>query len=85
MSTTTPAETSIQDDISIENLKQLYGQNGLSPADVVHSVYSRISAYKDKAVWITLIEEAEAIKRAQELLIKYPDVISRYVYTIQRI
>lgn len=83
MSSKSPADTSLQDDISIEALKQLYEQNGLSPADVVRNFYCRILSYEDKAVWITLVEEAEAIKRAQELLKEYPDPTSRYGSVMQ--
>lgn len=77
MATSTPKDNPVQDDISIETLQKLYEQNELSPADVVRTVYSKISTYHDKAVWITLVEETEALKRAHELLRDYSDPFSR--------
>lgn len=64
-------------DISIERLANLYSERTLSPADVVRQIYSRIHAYHDKAVWITLVPEAEAIAAAEELPQRFPDTQNR--------
>lgn len=83
MATAAPNGSLLQDNISIEILTKLYEQNELSPVEVVRFVYSKISAYPDKAVWITLVEEADAFKRAQDLQKEYPDPLSRYESTIE--
>jgi allophanate hydrolase len=54
-------------DMSIERVQSLYQRRSATPTDVVRAVYAKISAYPDKAVWITLVSEAEALKRAGEL------------------
>lgn len=67
----------LQDDISIETLRGLYATSELSPEVVVRNVYSRISNYADKAVWITLVPEDEALRQAHSLVSAYPDKSSR--------
>lgn len=66
-------------DLSIESLNQLYRSADISPAAVVREVYARITAYDDKAVWITLVPVQDAIKRAELLPLQYPDVSHRSV------
>ncbi|KAJ9641226.1 hypothetical protein H2204_002904 [Knufia peltigerae] len=57
----------LSDDLSIETLRALYERDATTPVAVVRSVYERIAAYPDKAVWITLLPQEEAIRRAEEL------------------
>ncbi|KAK5683811.1 hypothetical protein LTS10_003674 [Elasticomyces elasticus] len=64
-------------DLSIENLRSQYQQSTLSPAEVVNVVYSRVSAYHDKAVWITLIPQDDALERANQLSTQYPESVGR--------
>ncbi|KAI9150785.1 Allophanate hydrolase [Paramyrothecium foliicola] len=63
--------------VAIENLERLYAGNSVTPRDVVRSVYRRIAAYEDKAVWITLVPEAKALAAAEELEQNYPETNSR--------
>ena len=73
-----PADTpSPELDLSIESLKQLYYSAVVPPAAVVRKVYSRIAAHNDKAVWITLVPEQDAIERAESLLLQYPNESDR--------
>ncbi|ETN37957.1 allophanate hydrolase [Cyphellophora europaea CBS 101466] len=67
----------VPNSLAIEKIRGLYEQRTVSPIDVVRSVYSRISTYHDKAVWITLVPEDEARSRAEELSQKYPDPLKR--------
>lgn len=60
-------ENELTDDISIETLRVLYERGATNPLAVVRSVYERIAAYSDKAVWITLVPQEEAVRRAEEL------------------
>ncbi|KFA71201.1 hypothetical protein S40288_03853 [Stachybotrys chartarum IBT 40288] len=63
--------------MTIENCERLYAQTSTTPSDVVRSVYKRIAEYTDKAVWITLVPESEALESAQQLAKQYPDPTSR--------
>ncbi|KAL2212872.1 amidase signature enzyme [Sarocladium strictum] len=65
------------EDLEIEKLERLYAGNVISPVDVVRSIYRRIEAYHDKAVWITLVPEQEALQAAEKLLLQYRDRASR--------
>jgi allophanate hydrolase len=57
--------------LEIAHLSAQYASKTLSPVEVVRHVYERISSYHDKAVWIYLIPESEALTRAEELTEKY--------------
>jgi allophanate hydrolase len=57
--------------LNIADLRACYVTKKVSPVDVVRQVYERISSYHDKAVWIYLIPEFEALSRAEELVKKY--------------
>jgi allophanate hydrolase len=57
--------------LDIVQLHEQYTAKRLSPLDVVRHVYEKIASYHDKAVWIHLIPESEALIRAEELLEKY--------------
>lgn len=57
--------------LDIADLRKRYVAKSLSPVDVVRHVYEKIASYQDKAVWIYLAPEAEALRRAQELENKY--------------
>lgn len=61
-------------DLSIPSLQKAY-RRGLSPVDVIETVFDRIKKYKevDPAVWIHLETEASALKRARKLLCDWPD------------
>ncbi|KAL6240576.1 hypothetical protein RBB50_012496 [Rhinocladiella similis] len=61
------AGNELSDDLFIETLRALYKRDATTPVAVVQSVYERIAAYPDKAVWITLLPQEEAIRRAKEL------------------
>ncbi|KAK5383785.1 hypothetical protein LTS13_001977 [Exophiala xenobiotica] len=65
------------DDLNVESLQSLYHNGTTTPSEVVGSVYTRISNYPDKAVWITLIPESEALTRARRLESQYLDPSSR--------
>jgi Asp-tRNA(Asn)/Glu-tRNA(Gln) amidotransferase A subunit family amidase len=60
-------------DVSIENLQTLYNAGDLTTESLVRAVYSRISEYHDKAVWITLVPEEAALQRAHSLAQQYPE------------
>lgn len=66
-------ESELGDDLSIETLHALYDRGTTTPAAMVRSVYERIAAYSDKAVWITLVSQEEALRRAEELQRRYAD------------
>jgi allophanate hydrolase len=57
--------------LNITELRTLYTKGSLSPTDVVRHVYEKISSYHDKAVWIHLIPEHEALIRAEALATTY--------------
>jgi allophanate hydrolase len=57
--------------LNINDLHTNYATRKLSPVDVVRHVYERISSYHDKAVWIYLIPESEALSRAEALVKTY--------------
>jgi allophanate hydrolase len=64
-------------DLSIEGLRESYREKAVNPSDVIRTVYRRIANYFDKAVWITLIDQDVALKRAQELSQRFPDADAR--------
>ena len=53
--------------LQIVELHKQYASGKLSPIDVIHNVYKKISSYPDKAVWTHLIPQSDAITRAEEL------------------
>ncbi|RKU40473.1 hypothetical protein DL546_000594 [Coniochaeta pulveracea] len=65
------------EDVTIEYLQSLYACNSITPSDVVRLVYRRIEEHWDKAAWITLVSEAEAMAAARRLVERYPDAESR--------
>ncbi|KAK3618897.1 hypothetical protein LTR22_026188 [Elasticomyces elasticus] len=71
MATPTNEDAHGKVDLSIENLRSQYQQK------VVNVVYSRISDYHDKAVWITLIPQDDALERANQLSTQYPESAGR--------
>lgn len=79
VATTTPipVKPALWDDLSIETLRGLYELDKLTPSNVVRHSYARISVYHDKAVWITLVSEGDALKRAADLTRQYPDPKNR--------
>ena len=52
---------------AIEHLLSSYLDGDLSPVDVIESVYERLEAYHDRAVWISVALKEDAIKRARTL------------------
>jgi allophanate hydrolase len=58
--------------LDIAYLHEQYTSKTLSPLDVIHHVYDKISSYPDKAVWIHILPKASVLSRAQELLKKHP-------------
>jgi allophanate hydrolase len=67
----TPSSLPRISSLDIADLRVHYATKKVSPVDVVRHVYERISSYYDKAVWIYLIPESEALSRAEELENKY--------------
>lgn len=59
--------------LDIVDLRTQYTSRKIFPVDVVRHIYERISSYSDKAVWIHLIPEPQALRRAEELAYKYQD------------
>lgn len=57
--------------LNVTDLRAQYTTGALSPIEVVRQVYQSITAYHDKAVWIHLIPESEALIRAEELTKKH--------------
>jgi allophanate hydrolase len=57
--------------LDVSSLRVQYATAALSPLDVVRQVYATISSYHDKAVWIHVVPELEALACAQELVQKY--------------
>jgi allophanate hydrolase len=57
--------------LNISSLRDLYNSGTLSPLDVVRQVYATISSYHDKAVWIHLVPESEALARAEGIIQKH--------------
>ncbi|KIW22648.1 allophanate hydrolase [Cladophialophora immunda] len=59
--------------LDLVDLRAHYAVRRLSPVDVVRHVYQKISSYQkhDPAVWIYLVPESEALRRAEELVDKY--------------
>ncbi|KAJ9144971.1 Amidase [Pleurostoma richardsiae] len=69
---TSSSEMSIQGlDLGIESLLSGYRDKSLSPFDVISTVYDRIEAYPDKAVWISLVTRQEALVYTQSLVAKH--------------
>ena len=64
-------------DVAVENLLRLYARDATTPADVVRSTYRKIHEHPDKAVWITLVPESEALSAAKQVEQHYPDPGSR--------
>ncbi len=48
-------------------LRSLYSEGYLTPARVVHEVFSRIDEWHDDAVWISLRDKSEVLKDAEHL------------------
>lgn len=63
----------IIDDISIESLRSRYSDLSCDPLQVIRSVYSKIVNHPDKAVWITLIPEIQALAATEALMQKHPN------------
>ena len=57
--------------LDVADLRAGYADRSLSPVNVIRHVYRTISSYHDKAVWIYLIPESEALRRAEELEKRY--------------
>lgn len=54
-------------DLHLAALESAYRSNQATPVDVVRSVYARIRQAGEKPVWIHLIPEDEAVRRAESL------------------
>ena len=63
--------------LSTENLHKAYSNGSINPASVIDIVYSRIAAYHDKAVWITLVSRDDALEKARQLVQRYPNAADR--------
>ncbi|KAI0011820.1 putative glutamyl-tRNA amidotransferase subunit A [Xylariaceae sp. FL0662B] len=61
-------------DLSIAKLLTTYKAGSLTPEAVIEEVYDRIAAYRDKAVWITLVPRETSIAYAKQLGEKYSSV-----------
>lgn len=59
--------------IDISSLQNGYSEGTFSPAQIVSQLYTKISSYSDKAVWIHLIPALEAVAYAESLPSKFPD------------
>jgi len=75
-STTAALDLDIEE-VTVENLQNLYARNATTPADVVRSTYRQIHHHPDRAVWITLVPESEVLAAAEQLERQYPDPGSR--------
>jgi allophanate hydrolase len=57
-------------DIQIGALLDAYAQASIDPETVIETVYDRIEACPDKAIWISLVPRAEAVAAARALVVK---------------
>ncbi|KAG9255771.1 putative glutamyl-tRNA amidotransferase subunit A [Emericellopsis atlantica] len=64
-------------EVTVENLQRLYACDAATPADVVRATYRKLHSHLDKAVWITLVPESEALAAAEQLARQYPEPVSR--------
>ncbi|KAB5513332.1 putative glutamyl-tRNA amidotransferase subunit A [Coniochaeta sp. 2T2.1] len=53
--------------LTIAALHSGYASGAFTPEDVIHTIYDRIDAYPDKAVWIHLIPRQQALDDAERL------------------
>ncbi|KAI1505661.1 putative glutamyl-tRNA amidotransferase subunit A [Biscogniauxia marginata] len=60
-------ESSWTKDLGIATLLSAYRDGSLTPERLINDVYDRIEAYKDKAVWITLIPREKSTDYARQL------------------
>lgn len=75
----TVAPTTWDRSMDIQSLKTLYSRGVITPEDVVNEVYKRLELpTADPAVWLHVIPQADAVKRARELLQAYPDPTTRH-------
>jgi allophanate hydrolase len=54
--------------LDVVDLRADYAARRVSPVDVVRHVYERITTYPDPAVWIYLVPQEEALRRAEQLV-----------------
>lgn len=59
--------------LSLQNLRQQYESGAARPEDIVRLIYDRIHSAGNDHVWIHLIPEEAALKRARELGTRSPD------------
>ena len=59
--------------LSLQNLRRQYQSGAARPEDIVRLIYDRINAAGDDHVWIYLVPEEAALKRARELGAWSPD------------
>jgi allophanate hydrolase len=59
--------------LSLRSLQRLYESGAARPEDIVQAIYDRITAAGDDHVWIHLVPEEAALKRARELGAWSPD------------
>ena len=59
--------------LNLQNLRRQYESGAARPEDIVRLIYDRIKAAGDDHVWICLVPEEEALKRARELGAYSPD------------
>ena len=59
--------------LSLQNLQRQYQSGAARPEDIVRLIYDRINAAGDDHVWIYLVPEEAALKRARELGAWSPD------------
>ena len=53
--------------LSLQNLRRQYESGAVRPEDIIRLIYDRINAAGDDHVWICLVPEEVALKRAREL------------------
>jgi len=53
--------------LSLQNLRRQYESGDVRPEDIIRLIYDRIKAAGDDHVWICLVPEEVALKRAREL------------------
>src|SRR5690242_9149891 len=58
--------------MTIKHLREDYLRGTISPAGVVHDVFSRIRAQSERPVWITLVNESQAAEQAASVDLSLP-------------
>ncbi|HEX4377814.1 MAG TPA: allophanate hydrolase [Steroidobacteraceae bacterium] len=64
--------------LDIDSLRSEYRSRRITPVALVRDLYAQIRAYRDEAVWITLLPEEQVLEQARALEACEPDSLPLY-------